>query len=331
MSRISFIETLRNSRSTKTSIIHQFLTSYDPSASSFYLFVEGDPDRTFYRSIFSRLHRSEKIYVYNCEGKQKVYAAFREILHRYPDIKRTMFFVDKDVDDIIGKSWPTDPRIFTTEVYSIENYIAVTECLEKHFQDHVKLRKVEIDTNIVVEKFAEEQARFYRMVTPIMAWIVAMRRKGKVVNLNGVNLAELFEIRDCTIYRKRRRNTISYLRRVTQAESTCDWRVLRATTFELLRLQPKTYIRGKFDAWWFVNFIADAYRSLSNIALQGGGSSSQAIQVSTNNLIQVLVASAPTVPALTAFAQFHCGSGMDSKSERTHVLSGKRWWQFWKE
>jgi Protein of unknown function (DUF4435) len=329
MSKSSFVEALRKSRSTKTSIVHQFLTNYDPSASRFYLFVEGDPDRAFYRSIFSTLQCSEKVYVYNCEGKQNVYSAFREILGRYPDVKRALFFVDKDVDDIIGKPWPSDPRIFTTDVYSIENYVAVTECLEKHLLDHVKLRRVDIDTNLLIERFAEQQARFHRMATPIMAWIVAMRRKGHSVNLNDVNMAELFEIRDCTVYRRRERNTINYLERVTQVKSACDWRVLRATTSELLRLRPKAYIRGKFEAWWFVAFVADAYRSLADIARQGGGSSSQTLQVSTSNLIQVFAGSAPPVPALTNFAQFHCGRGMSTTLEPTKAVNKKRWWRFW--
>ena len=327
MSNNSFLETLRKSRSSKTSIIHQFLTTYDPASLRFHLFVEGDPDRSFYRAVFkSHVEHSEKLYIYNCEGKENVYNAFKEILTRYPDIIRTLFLVDKDVDDIIGRSWSSDPRIFTTDVYSIENYVAVKECIEKHFQDHIKIRRVEIDTSLIVNKFKEEQLRFYQMVTPLMAWIVAMRRRGHTVNLNDVNLSELFEVRDCITQRKRGRNAIKYLERVTQVKTGCDWRALRATTYELSRLQPKAYVRGKFDAWWFVAFIADAYRMLDKIARDGGGSSSQTVTITNSNVIQLLAPSAPAVPALANFAQFHCGAGGSFRQVPPQITKKRRLW-----
>src|SRR5579859_6672520 len=110
---MSFASLLRESRSSPAALLHKFLNNYDPNQPGVYAFVEGDPDRSFFRAHIERhLADGKRLYVYNCEGKRKVFDAYVKITERHPRCRNVLFFTDKDVDDLTGRVWPTDPRIF---------------------------------------------------------------------------------------------------------------------------------------------------------------------------------------------------------------------------
>src|SRR5205823_5790279 len=118
---MSFAELLKQSRSTPVAVLHKFLTNYDPTSTRTHVFVEGVPDLAFYRAYLDQYVASDTLKMYNCEGKIRVYETYRKIIDRFPECRRVVFFVDKDLDDITGEPWPVDPRIYVTDVYSIEN------------------------------------------------------------------------------------------------------------------------------------------------------------------------------------------------------------------
>jgi len=304
---MSYIDRLRTARASKTSVLHKFLTNYDPNSDRVYAFVEGEPDKAFYRSHLIRYlpESTANVFLYNCEGKSKVYQAYRDITDRYPNCERVLFFVDKDVDDIIGVTWPGDPRIFTTEWYSIENYVVNRDNLLRYMQDFIKIKRVDLDVNPVVTEFDEQLERFYKLILPIMAWIVVMRRRGQSPNLADVKLSELFTIEDGTIHRKANRKAIEYLSRVTQVSAKCDWRLLRHTSHELKRLTPKRYVRGKFDFWFFCSFLTCSCTGVKQIVEEGGGSFTNSAQTSGTGLLHLLAANTPTPKPLDFFISHH--------------------------
>lgn len=121
---MSFTDLLRDARSSRVSTFHKFLTNYDPSTDRVFAFVEGEADEPFYRAQIQKYVPDQRlIYIYNCDGKKNVCDLYAEVVKKYPKCERVLFFLDKDVDDIVGAPWPADPRIFVTECYSIENYV----------------------------------------------------------------------------------------------------------------------------------------------------------------------------------------------------------------
>jgi hypothetical protein len=305
---MSFIELLRLSRSKPVTAVHKFLTNFNPSDSKrVYAFVEGEPDRAYYHAQLSEYAEDMRdIFVYNCEGKRHVYDAYEKISARHPTCTRVLFFVDKDIDDILGKPWPTDPRIFVTEYYSIENYMVCREVLSRFFADYVKLRRVEVDLDVVLGEFDQQLARFHRMIIPIMAWVVLMRRAGNKVMLAGVNLSELLAIGDSGVMRRPGSELVPYLLRVTQTPDPGPvWRDVRRTCRELRRLDPKRYVRGKFEAWWFIQFARKIVEDLIKIAGEECGSVSVQAQLHENSYIQLLCRVAPRPASLEAFLRFH--------------------------
>ncbi len=288
---MSFSDLLRQSRSTPVAAVHKFLTNYDPSNDRrAYAFVEGEPDRAFYRAHLQRyVERTSDIYIYNCEGKKEVYATFQKVIARFPRCRGVLFFVDKDVDDILGALWPTDPRIFVTEWYSIENYLVEKNALLRYFGDYVKVRRVDITLDAIAEDFERQRELFYRITAPIMAWIIVVRRAGNRLLLADVDMSRFCTLSNDGTSRKRRKGTLVYLHHVTQmAALNSVWRSVRRTQSDLRHLTPKRYIRGKFEGWWFVQFINRTVDQLVKVAGESGGSVSVSVSLNVNNYVQLM-------------------------------------------
>lgn len=305
---MSFAELLRQSRSKPVAAIHSFLTNYDPNdRRRIYAFVEGEPDRAFYRAHLQRYASTvSDIHIYSCEGKAGVYDVCAKVIARYPGCRRVLFFVDKDVDDIIGKPWPMDPRVFVTDSYSIENYLVTREAVSRYFSDYVKIRRVEIALPPMLDEFDRQLAVFHRVAAPVMAWIVVMRRAGNRVVLNDMNMGELCKLYDGGIARRIGCTGHSYLQRVSQTVVASNiWRDVRKTTLELLRLDPKRYVRGKFEGWWFVQFIKKAVQQFAEVAKEGGGTVTISVALNDKNFIQLLAGAVPPPPSLVSCLDFH--------------------------
>lgn len=303
----SFIDLLKNARSEPVSVLHQFMTNYDPHQTRrVYAFVEGKPDEAFYRAhIQSYEPNPTNIFVYNCEGKANVYDAYRRVIVRYPNCSRVLFFVDKDVDDIVGTAWPLDPRICVTDCYSIENYLAECTVLSRFFADFVKIRRVAMNLGAMFERFDDDMRAFHSLVLPVMAWVVVMRRTGHQVILADVDMGQFFEITDSGV-RRRRGARLSTLARITKTQPfVAKWREIRKTCRELQRLPAKHYIRGKFEAWWFIGVIRKIVDTLVTVVREKGGSVSVSVQLNENSFVQLLARAISSPPVIDTYLRFH--------------------------
>jgi hypothetical protein len=266
----------------------------------------------FYRAqIHKYVPEHRRVYVYVCEGKQNVYQTYAAVLQRYPHCERVLFFVDKDLDDIIGVQWPADPRIFVTEYYSIENYIVTRESLALYFRDFVKVRRVDLDLDLALSRFDEQLREFHVLILPIMSWIVVQKRAGNRVSLHDLSPGELFQVTDLGTFRRPKRATMDYLSRVTQTRPSGPmFRHVKATTLELRRLPAKVYVRGKFEAWWFVEFGRRMIEGLQHVAREAGGSVGIHAPLFDRTFIQLLASGVATPPRLDTFLRFHLSRGL---------------------
>src|SRR5712692_6370908 len=98
---MSFVDLLRQSRSRPVSVFHKFLVSYEPNGMRTHAFVEGFPDLAFYRNYIEQYVDAGSLRMYNCEGKASVYQTYAKVVERFPRCRRVVFFVDKDLDDIL--------------------------------------------------------------------------------------------------------------------------------------------------------------------------------------------------------------------------------------
>jgi hypothetical protein len=316
----SFVDLLKQSRSRPVSTFHKFLISYSPDNGRTHAFVEGTPDLAFYRNFLEQHVSGDGLRMYNCEGKANVYEAFAKVLGRFPRCRYVLFFVDKDLDDILGVPWPADPRIHVTDCYAVENYFASQEVVRRFFMDFVKIRRVDISLDAVLSEFTRRLQEFRRLILPTMAWIVMTRRAGHRPNLNDINPAEFLSFSASGIARRGSIRALEYLERVTQVQHQAgEWRQIRRTCQELRRLEPKRYVRGKFDAWFLLGFIRQTQEILGGIVRNAGGSISVSVQLTELNFIQLLLRGVQTPPPLESFLDFHFRPGADLSSRSTHT------------
>lgn len=323
-----FDELLKNSRRSPVVAFHKFLIHYDPRNQSVHAFVEGAPDRAFYRTYLDDFVSAGTLRFYNCEGKAEVYGTYKKVTERFPACQRVLFFVDKDVDDITGQHWPVDPRIYVTDVYAIENYVVCREAVGRFLADFVRVRKLDFDFGPVLERFDEELSRFHRAILPLMAWIVAVRRSGGRPILKDVSVAKFINLADHSVVRKG--FCLAYLRRVTGVNAPdTTWRQTRRTCVELKRSNPKRYVRGKFEAWFLLEFVKRLLAELGRLSKQSGGSISVSTSLYESNLVEILVRGVPIPASLESFLNFHFRSGDPPKPARSG-RARKIWINVWR-
>jgi hypothetical protein len=304
---MSFIDLLRNARSSRASTVHKFLTNYDPNSERVFAFVEGEADEVFYRAQIQKYVADQgQVFIYNCDGKKNVCNAYEDVIRRYPTCQRVLFFLDKDIDDIVGAQWPTDPRIFTTEFYSIENYVVSKEVLHRYLKDFVKIRRVDINIDAALVNFEDGLKLFHRRMLPVMAWIVVAKRSGARIVLNDLNPGDILTVSGDATARKSGCRAIAYLCRVCQANpNVAFWKLIRRTSHELKRLPAKSYVRGKFEAWWFVEFGQRVLEGIRHVVQEAGGSVRVSAQLHPGTFIQLLAGGVTTPVALDKFLSFH--------------------------
>jgi hypothetical protein len=95
---------------------------------------------------------------------------------------------------------------------------------------------------------------------PITAWVIHLRREGQWPTLNNVNLSDIFSFNEELILEKK--NEIKQVDEISIWEKMCNVNTpagcqsaIELVSKDLSALEPKMYIRGKFELWFFVKFI----------------------------------------------------------------------------
>lgn len=256
---MSFVDDLRAARGSAATAYHTFLLDYKSNGRSIYCFFEGQDDPSFYLNFISAQKPTDwHVCIYRCNNKLAVYESYKKISTQQTKPGECLFFVDKDLSNYIGDAFPNSQQIFVTEYYSIENYLASPEMLKRIWIEifHLSVPSREFDD--VVHKFKQAQKGLHRLLLVIMAWAVYLKRVGCPTNLNGLDLSGMYAIgSDLKITR---RVAVIYVQRYL--EKTCQTKTpngsakhIRTIAKLLQKQNPKTYIRGKFELWFLIQFV----------------------------------------------------------------------------
>jgi hypothetical protein len=302
---VTFIDALRTARVSRVAVLHEFWTQYDPSQARVHLFFEGHDDAVFFRHFVDRyLQPRVRVFIYRCDGKSKVFEAFERIVQRFPGVKSTLFFVDKDLDDILGIPWPTDPRVFVTDVYSIENYLATRTVMQRFFRDAVRMTGVQFDEATIFEHFEAQRTRFNRLMIPLMAWILALRRAGERPNLNNINLGEVCGLTDDCRVHARVGNRVKHLTAACGATKR-GHRQIAMVARDLSRMSSDRIVRGKFAAWFLVEFWKRLAKHLEALAREAKGKVVIRPNLERSTLVATLAPYADIPRSLELFLEAH--------------------------
>ncbi|MFO0892340.1 MAG: DUF4435 domain-containing protein [Isosphaeraceae bacterium] len=256
---MKFVDQLRAARNRSGPVLHQFLLEYKPDGKTIHTFFEGYDDESFYTNFLdSMLPAGYTLRAHRCGKKSEVYEAFRKIDHRVTRKGRALFFVDKDLSDYLGETWPVASNIFVTCHYSIENYLVTPTVIRRALRELYQMTDSEESVELVLARFQAILDRFYSLMAPIMLWILAMRHLKVEINLNNLQMQRLFDVTADSVKRKPAGgNTYTA---ILEAELSVTSPRGTASHISRFRKQiaghsPKAYVRGKYEAWLLVAYL----------------------------------------------------------------------------
>jgi hypothetical protein len=287
---MSFVDTLRSLRTAPQAVWLEFIGTYSVASFDIYLFFEGKDDFSFYQP-FVRRHWGQRggIVGFNCDGKDEVIEIIPRVKQKLDYEWRGLFFLDKDLDDYCCVSRVPDRFVYETECYSIENFIASPSTLTIIWTDLLQLPLNDPRHSEMHNAFSKAYDTFCDTMKSVMAWVIHLRRSGRKVNLRDVKMNKLIRLDqecNCSL-------VAGWADHILAASSlhdmTYDAASHEAIVSELTGRDPKTYIRGKFDLWYFVAFLQRTLEVLREKA-SNAPAATCSIQIGQANALDALSA-----------------------------------------
>lgn len=266
---MTLLDHLREVRKSPAVAYFEFILKNPKSTNSVHAFFEGRSDGSFYTNFLQPWVSA--LETYWCGGKQQVYKTHRKIMQRGKPQNHVLFFVDRDFSDLIGNSDPEYPEVYITDHYSIENYVVSQHMLRRVWNELFRFTPEHLapEWNSSIEHaFETALGQFYAGMRPITAGIIVLQRRGLKMDLDEKKLAALFSFSDgddltldCDVDQDRTVFLEKLCNIAIPAEAMSEAEV-EDVQHTLCTLPAKRYIRGKFELWFFVQFIEKLLRVL---------------------------------------------------------------------
>jgi Protein of unknown function (DUF4435) len=250
---------LIEARTSRITVINQFIRDYASINLGVFLFVEGKGDKTFYqRALRQNIPKNIKLKIYDCGNKAAVLKNEATISTR--DLPRTivpLYFVDRDFDDFIGGNRVSN-TVFVTGGYSFENYIDNEFRLEQAWESGVNSATSGIDFDFVSRIFRRAYIKFASLMKTFSSEVICERLKNKDSNiiLNNIKLTKVMhfnEEMELIIDSKALEELSNQVGLNTRATSK---RCISDTVRSLELAGSRVYIRGKYLVKLFILFIS---------------------------------------------------------------------------
>lgn len=273
---MSLIDELRESRQSPATAHLLFLQNQ--KYGGIHAFMEGNSDPSFYRAAILKFHSDfNSIFTYDCGGKKGVYKLRETINSRTEDSSMDKFqitiiyFVDKDLSDIIPEVHPPADDIYCTDHYSIENYLVSRFIFDTVLTDCFSFSKGGLpERNRLLDRFENQLNAFYEYVTPIMGWGLYLRRHGVDFEFGDIKLGRLLTFDDDLSItfgvQGDFENYVQALEEMCKVHTPPEFiNEEKALVSELKGYAPKQFIRGKFEIWFLLKFSEAVKKLLKNL------------------------------------------------------------------
>ena len=259
---MNHLEKLRLARQDSVTVYKAFLNQQGQN--TIHLFFEGKTDPSFYNRFLVDFGVDlDSAWYYNCGNKDKVYETRNRIIVRqnppsWSDTQVILYFVDKDLSDVLCQDYPEDGNIFVTKYYSIENYLVTRDMLKTIWVELISCScGVKPPVTVVAEMFLSQLRKFHVLMRPIMLWTIYHRQRGRKIEFGRIHLQEYFGFDENVELQ------IQFSNDVMGIIAALD-RVCHVTTSDahfqteealIVNMHPKSYIRGKFEVWFLREFV----------------------------------------------------------------------------
>lgn len=287
---MALIDLLRKARAGRSSILHQYLLNSGKASLAIHAFVEGRHDRIFYGGFLRGLVGG-RVFTYVCGNKRSVYYAYKQVQPRLRADDYALYFVDKDLDDLIPVEFPSANEIYVTDHYSIENYLVTFTVVESVWVDHYRQEPTGEGFERLKECFTESREAFHVIARQIAAWTIHHRRRGAKPQTNNIDLRRLVEISSDLALSALAKDdeTIQILDDCCQVETTGDWDKERDDLRDLVDSQPaKAVTKGKFELGFLVAFLRAVRNLLEQVAEAEGSHLATSFVITEGNAMEIL-------------------------------------------
>jgi hypothetical protein len=286
-----FLDDIINAKIGTVPAFHQFMLNYRARHKHIHAFFEGDDDSSIYCDFIRKVNPGQlQLYIYYCGGKTGVFDTYA-ILHRQNNYKTiTLFFVDKDLSDLIPETNLIASNIFITKYYSIENYLVTEEMVRIILIELLHFRNADDDIDRIKTQFKKSLKSFYDAALPLMAWILHQNRIKSRPNLQGINCDNIFGISaDFDI------TSIEISKLIPLIDKYCNTKTPASFFGEYPKLitelplnNAKIWVRGKFELWFLVKFINVLVVRFNENSKSAFARIKMLTPLNTNNAIEIL-------------------------------------------
>ncbi len=303
---MSFLDELRKAVDEEVVIIHTFLLHFEPRKNIVHAFFEGKTDESFYGTLIRRFKPDDwKLKTYICGNKNSVYYHFEKLASKSQSHQPLLFFVDKDLDDIVPYSWPVSKYVYVTGYYSIENYIVTSDSIEQVWAEMYRQSSGTDLSDQLISSFSQALIDAHQILIDIMAWVLMQRRTSNRPNLDCILTEKYLDItEDLKVVRLLSSDQmIDLLRNQTKVNTSTEKKhMIDACRVELLKFQSKQVIRGHNEIDFFILFL----KKLRDIVVKAAqGKINTKVALSKANIIDILGPRVPTPESLKDFLRMH--------------------------
>lgn len=270
---MDYVEELDIEARDGNAAFHEFVLALaEMPEDAYYAFFEGDDDPSFYMPHITYRLGPRKLMIFICNGRSEVLKANELISGDGRAADRVLFFVDKDHTDIVSPGGAVDENTFQTTPYSIENYLVSEEVWSRYWIERLHLSAMDSRLVGYTERYRRLRREFHRRSRILMAIVLFGRgvdgRPSIKMNLNNVELDSVFNINVeggfCTFRRHAGRHFLAASNILKAPSPPTGWELRGIYRKFLASKEAGSYIRGKYELWFFWKVLNAFTRELSD-------------------------------------------------------------------
>lgn len=312
---MSYVDHLRERARIPNATYLKFITQFTDKSKDIYVFFEGNDDAPYYLPEVRRQYHtnfSGVIYSYKCNGKDNLNNVFKKVNARIKgkQIRRTLFIVDKDLDDILEiRPITKSNSYYITDNYSFENNLVNKQMIRSIWVDNLHLDDYDSRLLVYIEDFDLYMKNVNNIMSLIMSWVIFNRKNGNRPLLSNIKFEKIFKINnDFSITKKIK--VLEQLNKAANIENNNKiWNDIKKIRIELRKIkEPKNYIRGKFELWFFVAYLKNIYKDTTSREKnrnEGTKRATPTTQINMSNIVELIAQSTPLPSSFPDFVKYN--------------------------
>ena len=257
---MSLLDALRYSRSSYAVKLREFLRIVGRRPNAHVLFFEGQDSKYYTHRVELLRQELSWVGIDSC-GKGNVLRLFHLISsHSQHKSAKVLYFIDRDFDE--PNELPSDPRVYITPGYSIENLYVTETAFRRILRDEFGLSEhTENDNSFenCIAAFRHSLESFLDCSSQLNGWVILQRRHEKrnpgstKANLNSISLNRVFQV---GLQASVASYTLSEIERCTNATKMFSEAEANAAATSFQKEERIHRFRGKFQAHFYRVFLS---------------------------------------------------------------------------